>query len=183
MGYSRNFGFRSFENIVRGARNAIPRDSEDLWVIGTALVVDTDAQGYVRKPTDSEAPHPGCGVLVYEFIQYKGDDPYLVNPADKDEVPAGEYVQVVRGNGVKIWLKNTEDRPLYDGRPVTGRSMVLEESVGGSGDFDTAVVPAAGAYLTPIDDGFWQVGTAADGWLWVEQADADSGLVEARLTF
>ena len=183
MGYSRNFGFRSFENIVRGARNAIPRDSEDLWVIGTAVVVDADAQGYVRKPTATEAPHPGCGILVYETIQYKGDDPYLVNPVDKDTVPLGEYVQVVRGNGVKIWLKNTDDRPLYDGRQVTGRDMVFtDESVATEG-FDIAGVPALGEYLTPNADGFWEVGTSANGWLWVEQVDADSGLVEARLTF
>ena len=182
MGYSRNFGFRSFENIVRGARNAIPRDSEDLWVIGTALKVDADAQGYVSKPDKAEAPHPGCGILVYEFIQYKGDDPYLINPADKDEVPLGEYVQVVRGNGVKVWLKNTEDRPLYDGRPVAGRNMIVDATTGDPlADFAATVT--VGAYLTPNASGFWEVGSSANGWLWVEQVDADTQLVEARLTF
>lgn len=175
MGYTRNFGFRSFENIVRDGRNAIPLDSEDTWVIGTAVVVDTDNQGKVAKPdtvggTAAVAPNPGCGVLVYEHIQYKGDDPYLVNPADKDTVPVGEYVQLVRGNGTKIWLKNTEDKAKYSGSPVPGRQMV-----------DPAAV--LGDYLTPDADGFWEVGDATNGWLWIEQLDADSGLFECRLTF
>ena len=173
MGYTRNFGFRSFENIVRDGRNAIPLDSEATWVIGTAVVVDAANQGKVAKPdagTDPVAPSPAAGVLVYEHIQYKGDDPYLVNPADKDTVPVGEFVQIVRGNGTKIWLKNTEDKPLYDRRNVPGRTMVAAAAV-------------LGDYLTPDADGFWEVGDAANGWLWIEQVDADTGLFECRLTF
>lgn len=182
MGYSRNFGFRSFENIVRDGRSRIPRDSEDLWVLGTAVEVDTANQGFVTKPTGG-APSPGCGVLVYEHIQYKGDDPSLVNPNDKDTVPVGEMVQVVRGNGTKIWLKNTDDRPLYDGRPVSGRQMIVGADDGAGGTTDVDFSTLVGEYLTPNAEGFWEVGDAATGWLWVEQADADAQLAECRLTF
>lgn len=187
MGYSRNFGFRSFENIVRDARSRIPPNSDALWVLGTALVVDTANQGLVRKPTDGEAPHPGCGVLVYEHIQYKGDDPFLVGAVDKDTVPAGEFVQAVRGNGTKIWLRNTDDATTYDGRARTGRTMIVTPgnpaATPPTEDEPTDVATILGSYLTPTADGTWRVGTAANGWLWVEQVTAESGLAECRLTF
>jgi hypothetical protein len=173
MGYSRNFGFRSFENIVRDARSRIPHDSEDTWVLGTALVVDTENQGLVRKPEAGEAPHPGCGVLVYEHIQFKGFDPHMVTGSDLDTVRPGEYVQVVRGNGTKIWLRNTDSKTMYDGASRAAREMI------DLGDAETLL----GEYLTPTTDGTWEVGSAADGWLWVEQFDAETGLAECRFTF
>lgn len=175
MGYSRNFGFRSFENIVRMARHRTP-DSGDQWVIGYGVSVDPANPGRLRLATDGEAPNPGCGILLYEHIQYLGDDPYLVNPADKDTVPLNQYAQVVRGNGVKVWFKNTTDRALYDGRNLGGRALV-------AGLSDATPTVAVGDYLTPAGDGTWREGTAANGWLYVEQLDAEADLVECRLTF
>lgn len=171
MGYSRNFGFRSFENIVRMARHRTP-DSGSQLVIGSPVEVDPANEGRLRQAGAALVPHPGCGILLYEHIQYQGDDPFLTTASDKDTVPLNSYAQIVRGNGVKVWFKNTEEKTLYDGRTQAARTMVA-----------VGATPSVGEYLTPAGDGTWQEGTAANGWLWIEQADFEGGFFECRLTF
>jgi hypothetical protein len=116
--------------------------------------------------------------VLYEHIQYQGVDPFLTSPQDYPftVVPLGRFAQMIHGVGVKVWFKNTADKPLYDGRIQPGATLVA--GVGGA----TPTI-AVGAFLTPAADGTWQAGTAGNGWLQVEQVVNSTGLCEARLTF
>lgn len=174
MPYGRNFGFRSFENIVRDGRFRVPA-SGDPWVIGTAVVVDEDGDKRLRRPTDSETPTQLCGLLVFEHITNRGVDPFLTTPSDFDTVPLNQYAQFVHGIGTKVWFKNTDTKTLYDGRTIESRTLVA-----GLGATPTV---AAGDFLTADTDGTLKEGTSSNGWLVVEQVDATLGLVECRFTF
>lgn len=182
MPYTRNFGMRSFENVVRAGRFRAPKaaltvsngtDELGRILIGTAVVIDGDNPGFVKRPTAAQAPSPLCGLAVYEHIQVRGVDPALSTPQDFEHVPAGQYVQIMRGPGVKVWFKNTEDRGLYDGRNVQGRTLVA-----GLGATPTVAV---GDFLTVTANGTFEEGTPANGWFVVEQVAGD--LVECRFTF
>lgn len=177
MSYTRNFGFRSFENIIRDGRNKVPATGSP-YLIGTAIQVDPANAGQVTRPAAASAPTQLSGIAVYEHIQYQGVDPFLISPQDYPftVVPLGRFVQMVHGQGVKVYFKNTADKPLYDGRIQPGATLVA--GVGGA--TPTVVV---GNYLTPAADGTWQVGNASNGWLQVEQVVNSTGLCEARLTF
>lgn len=185
MSYSRNFGFRSFENIVRDARFKAPADAgtPDLLWIGEGVVVDPTAAGYVKRAGAGEVVSPGCGIAVYEHITnaglggYNGVDMSLTSPQDPpfDTVPPSRYLQFVHGIGTKVWFKNTTTRPLYDGRSQVGRTTVA-----GLGATPTVIV---GDYLTPDGSGAWKEATGGDGkWLWVEHINTN-GTVECRFTF
>lgn len=173
MSYTRNFGFRSFENIVRDGRHKTPSGSS--WLIGTAVCVDPDNAGDLKRPDAAQDPSQGCGILVYEHIQYQGVDPALTTYSDMETVPPKSYAQMVHGQGSKVWFKNTSDKDLYDGRTQTGQTLVA-----GVGATPSVVV---GDYLTPAADGTWEEGTATNGWLYVEHVDNTTGVVECRLTF
>lgn len=174
MPYTRNFGMRSFENIVRTARFRVPTTGP-AFLIGTGVVIDPANPGFMKRPTAGEAPSPACGVVVYEHIQHKGLDPFLSTADDYETVPLGQYAQIVRGPGVKVWFKNTATKPLYDGREIAGRELV-----DGTGATPTVAV---GDFLKVKADGTFEKGNAngSDGWFLVEQVDGD--LVECRFTF
>lgn len=179
MPYGRNFGFRSFENVVRMGRHKIAADFDesaegDLY-LGTA--VTADANGNVVRPDAGAAPDGLSGLLVYEHIQFQGVDTALTTNSDEpfNKAPKGRYAQIVRGPGAKVWLKNTSDKTLYDGRTQTGVTMFA-----GGGATPTVAV---GDYLTPAADGTWEEGTASDGWLQVEQISEDGNTVECRVLF
>ena len=185
MSYSRNFGFRSFENIVRDARFKAPADAgtPDLLWIGEGIVVNQAAPGFVARAGAGEVVSPGCGIAVFEHITnaglggYNGIDMQLTSPQDVpfSSVPASRYVQSVHGIGVKVWHKNTATKVLYDGRSQTGRTPVA-----GLGATPTLIV---GDYLTPDGSGGWKEASGGDGkWLWVEHINSN-GTVECRLTF
>lgn len=188
MGYTRNFGVRDFTNIVRNGRFKTPADAtaantagftgegavNNVPLIGTAVQLDSDNPGYLKRPSANQEPDASCGVIVYEHIQWKGTDPALTTPQDFETAPLNSYVQVVRGPGVKVWLKNTTDKPLYDGRSQTGRTLVAGVSIA------TPTV-AVGDYLTVAADGTYQEGTAANGWFLVEDVEGDR--VECRFLF
>lgn len=180
MGYTRNFGMRDFTNVVRQGRFRAPTDPvndngavDGLMLIGTAVKIDPAKPGFVRRPNADEVPGPHCGLIVYEHIQWKGTDPALTTPLDFETVPAGQFVQIMRGPGVKVWFKNTETKTLYDGRSQAGRTLVA-----GLGATPTVAV---GDYLTVTADGTFDEGTADNGWFLVEQVEGD--LVECRFTF
>lgn len=169
MSYTRNFGFRSFENIVRDGRNKVPATGSP-YLIGTAVQVG--AGNVLVRPTAASAPTALSGIVVFEHIQYQGVDPFLISPQDFPftVVPLGRFAQMVHGVGVKVYFKNTADKPLYDGRTQPGATLV-------------AGTPAVGDYLTPAANGTWAVGDATNGWLQVEHTVPSTGLYEARLTF
>lgn len=175
MSYTRNFGFRSFENIVRDGRNKVPASATSGYLIGTAAVVASDST--LGRPSASAAPTALSGLVVYEHIQYQGVDPFLASPQDApfQVAPAGRYAQLVRGNGVKVFLKNTDDKPLYDGRIEAGVTVV---------DATDLATLAVGDYLDPKADGTWKkAADATTAWLQVESVNATTKVVEARLTF
>lgn len=174
MAYSRNFGMRSFENVVRDGRFRVPKSGTPL-LIGAPVAVDDANPGFLRLATAAEAPSPLTGAVVFEHIQFKGVDTNLVTNHDApfNVVPLGQYAQMMHGVGTKVWLRNTEDAPMYDGTVRSGVDVI-------SGTF-----PTVGDTLVPAGDGTWRVGVAGTetGWLFVEQANPTSGLVEARFNF
>ena len=184
MGYTRNFGFRSFENVVRDGRHRVPAASGG-YEIGTAVKVDPAAAGFLTRPADGEAPTQLCGIALFEHIQYQGVDPFLTSPQDGpfQLAPAGQYAQMVHGQGAKVWFRNLGNKTLYDGRTQTNTSPLA----------DTVNLPAVGDNLVPNADGKWRlavtdVGVPANdenhkAWLIVEQVNASTGVVECRLTF
>jgi len=184
MSYTRNFGIRSFENIVRNGRFRAPATGTPL-VIGSPVVINAASPGFLKQAADGQAPANG-GVVVFEHIQsFSGP---LVEHMDAPftDVPLGQYAQIVHGAGVKVWIKKTSDKTLYDGRTQTGYDP-----------FDATVnlgSLAIGAQLVPAASGKWRVADAGDmngtppvlpeaGWLTVEQINATAGLVEARFNF
>lgn len=177
MSYTRNFGFRSFENIVRDGRNKTPATGTP-FLIGTAVQVDPANPGTLARPSAASAPTALSGIVLYEHIQYQGVDPFMTTSQDYPftVVPLGRFAQMIRGNGVKVWFKNTADKPLYDGRVQTGATLVA--GLGGA----TPTI-AVGDYLTPAADGTWAEGNATNGWLQVENVVNSTGLCEARFTF
>lgn len=174
MGYTRFFGMRSFENIVRDGRFRTPAGSN--WLIGTPVTIDPANAGFLKEATADEAPSAVCGVLVFEHIQMPGLDPALSTGADMVTVPGGRYAQMVHGAGAKVWFKNVDDEVLYDGRPLVGGAL-LADSV------DVSAL-ALGTGLSPDGAGKYAATGVGDvAWLTVEQVNPSTGLVEARFNF
>lgn len=176
MSYSRNFGMRSFENVIRDGRFRAPKTGTP-FLIGAPVALDTANPGFLRLATAAQAPSPLTGVAIFEHIQVKGVDTFLTDVRDApfNSVPLGQYTQMMHGVGVKVWLKNTVTSTLYDGRSQAGVSII------------SGAAPVVGNTLVPAGDGTWRVGatgaTTDTGWLFVEQVNPDSGLVEARFNF
>lgn len=183
MSYSRNFGFRSFQNIIRDGRNRVP-SSGDALVIGAPVAVDADKPGTLKAVAEGAAPTQLSGVVLYEHIENRDAamNPTLTTYADFDKVPLGQYAQLVHGVGVKVWFKNTGAKTLYDGR-VRAAAGLLASSVTVS-----ALKPGDG--LTPDGNGKYKKAALAAGedpadpvWFIVESANSSTGVVEARFTF
>ena len=159
MTYSRNFGFRSFENIVRNGRHRV-KAAETLK---NGAGVKLDANGEIVAAVSADAPSVGTsGLALYEQIDYAGVDAVATSPEDLDDVPAGNFAQMVSGNGVKVWLKASMFEAGYDfGATAVGDPI----GIGATGLYDDA-----GANPT---------------WLIVEQFDATVGaeIAECRIAF
>lgn len=176
MGYSRNFGMRSFENIIRDARFRVPRTGTMLQ-IGSTVTIDPANPGMLKLPAANANPTAASGLVLFEHIQSKGVDPYLSTSMDEpfNRVPLGQYAQVIHGPGAKVWFKNTIAKPMYDGRTQTAGGL-LAASV----DVTTLAI---GAGLGPDGTGLLAVSTTGTPWLVVEQVNPTTGLVEARFNF
>ena len=181
MSYSRYFGMRSFENVVRDARFRVPSTGTPIK-IGAPVMLDGANPGRLQAATEAAEPGPNCGLVIFEHIQNKSDALTTSYDAPYDQVPLGQYAQMMHGAGTKVWFKNQADKVLYDGRTQTGGTL-LDASV----DLNT-LTPGTG--LVPAGNGTFRTtdGTAtADvggtAWLVVEQVNPSTGVVEARLTF
>lgn len=179
MSYGRNFGMRSFENIVRDGRFRVPATGTP-FRIGAPVVLDPANPGYVKAAAEAAAPGPGAGIVVFEHIQNKSDALTTNHDDPYDKVPLGQYAQMVHGQGAKVWFRNTPAKTLYDGR-VRSAFNFLETALGSV---------AVGQGLVPAGGGLWRTtdgsGTADVGgvaWLVVEQVNTSTGLVEARFNF
>jgi hypothetical protein len=170
--YSRNFGFRSFANIVRDGRARVPATG-NAFKIGAPVVATDDG----LAAAGAGAATTGAGVVVFEHIQVKGTDPALAGTAEFDYVPVGAYAQRVHGVGTKVWFRNTASKTLYDGRVIAAGGL-LANSV----DLGTLAV---GDALTPDGAGKFKVanGTTDGNWLIVTSVNATTGVVEAEFTF
>lgn len=181
MSYTRNFGFRDLTAIVRDGRNQVPTGltgtDANGYLLGTAVTVDPDNAGKLKRPGAAAAPTALSGIVLYEHIQMQGVDPLLTTPLDPPFIyaPQGRFAQMVHGTGVKVWFKNTQNLPLYDGRQQVGGTLVSST--------DLATLKP-GDHLTPAADGTWAKAVdATTAWLTVESVNATTGLVEARFTF
>lgn len=175
MAYTRFFGMRSFENIVRDGRFRTPAGSS--WLIGEPVSLDPANRGFLRRATANQAPDAQCGLAIFEHIQMPGLDPALSVSSDMATIPGGRYAQMVHGAGAKVWFKNFAGETTYDGRAIIGGSL-LADSV------DVSAL-AIGAGLSPDGNGKYQVTSGAGNvaWLTVEQTNPSTGLVEARFNF
>jgi len=175
MAYTRNFGFRSFENIVRSGRFRTP--ASGAIVIGAPVMLDSASAGRVKAATAGAAADGSAGVAVYEYILLQGVDAGLYGAGDLTTVPLGAYVQIVHGPGTKIWLRDTAAKTLYD-----GRSQAAYTPFAGSITLGTLAI---GAALTPDGAGKWKVanGTSDGNWLTVESVNTTTKVVEARFRF
>lgn len=179
MSYTRNFGMRSFENIVRVGRLKTPSTGSALN-IGASVTADEANAGLLKVAAADSLPGPLSGALVYEHIQYQGVDQNLTTESDApfNVVPLGRYAQVIHGVGTKVWMKNTGTVTLYDGRTRAALTIVTLTGV------------AVGDYLTPNGTGGWKKATLTgmgavpgSGWLQVESVNTTAGTVEARFAF
>lgn len=109
---TRNFGMRRFTNLVRDGRLRSPLATSIR--LGAMVEEDPGNLGYVREATASGAAGAGgvqtsrCGVLWYEHDAATTEGVAagtLVQ--DYNFPPPGRLVQVLRGKGAKIWLRNT----------------------------------------------------------------------------
>lgn len=187
MSYGRNFSFRVTPKGGNRAGRYYLDGSDDL-PIGAPVVLSgeedssTGRLGVELATGDQAKPKPGTGgILVYEHIQPIGQDPYLYTYSDYDTAPAGEAVQVVNGDDVKVAFKNTTATSfLTRSNYPTARVMVA-----GLGATPTVAV---GDYLTPGTGnntaGYWaETATEANAWLVVTAVNASTGEVEARVNF
>lgn len=179
MAYGRNFGMRSFENVVRDGRFRVPATGTPLR-IGAPVMLDTANAGRVKAATEAVAPASNCGIVVFEHIQNKSDALVTNHDDPYDKVPLGVYAQMMHGPGAKVWFKNTALVTLYDGRERAAFSFVV----------DTIATTMVGKGLVPDGAGKWRLtddtATADVGgvrWLTVEQVNVTTGLVEARFEF
>lgn len=167
MSYGRNFGMRSFENLVRVGRHK----NAAVLPMGAAVVVDATTGDLVAAAAGA-APTALSGLVAYEHISNISDALTLYDDAPYDQVPAGQYAQMLQGKGAKVWFANTASKTLYDGRTRAAVTRV-----------DTTGL-AVGDGLMPAANGNWTKATsAAVTWLVVEQINTTTGRVEARFTF
>lgn len=173
MSYGRNFGMRSFENIVRVGRFRAPAGGTP-FRIGAPITIDEANAGLVKEAADAQGLS-GSGLAVFEHIQNKSDALTTAHDDPYDKVPLGQYVQIVSGKGAKVWFRNTAAKTLYDGRVRAAVTMISTSLA--------SVAP--GDRLTPNGTGGFKKanGTSEAEWFVVEQVNATSGLVEARFLF
>lgn len=172
MSYGRNFGMRDFTNVIRDGRFRVPSTGTPLR-IGEGVMVDTATPGRLKQATSGVAPTALCGIVVFEHIQNKSDALVTAHDDPYDKVPLGVYAQFIHGPGVKVWLRNTAEKTLYDGRVRAEVDWVAAGDLSGL---------AVGEGLSPDGSGGWAE-DATSPWLTVEQIDTTLGLVEARFNF
>lgn len=186
MPYSRYFGMRSFENVVRDGRFRVPSTGTPIK-IGAPLIIDPDNAGRLKPATSAAAPGPQSGLAIFEHIQNKSDSLTMSIDPPYDAVPLGQYAQLMHGPGVKVWFKDLADKGLYDGRVQTGGSLLAAALVADLANLKpgTGLVPdGAGKFRAAADADGAGAGTALEpAWLVVEQVNPSTRVVEARFTF
>jgi len=171
MGYTRNFGIRSFENLVRNGRFRTAAGSSH--VIGAPVMIDSATPGFMKAADAGAAVNLGCGIVVYEHLLLTE---IKQTYSDLNTVPGGAYAQIVHGPGAKVWFRDTPSKVMYDGTTQAAGDLLASSIV--LADLDP------GMLLTPDGSGKYKVAGSNDGkWLTVEQVNVSTGVVEARFNF
>lgn len=182
MGYSRYFGMRSFENVVRDGRFRVPKTGTP-FKIGAPVQIDPANPGRMKAVAEAVSPNAGMGVVIFEHIQNKSDALTTTFDSPYDQVPLDQYAQIMHGVGTKVWFRNVANKTLYDGRTQQNGTL-LDSSLADLSSLTpgTGLVPAGGGLFRATDDS----ATADVGgkrWLTVEQVNPTTGLIEARFEF
>lgn len=128
MSFTRNFELRRVSGaLLRDGTYKTPAGSA--LKLGSIVMPDTAADGFLKAATDAIPRQVGVGVLWFEHIQYIGVDPNLVLYPDFDTAPANAYAQIISGAGVKVVYKNTAAVTLVDGRTRPAVAPWLPTSV------------------------------------------------------
>lgn len=181
MAYSRYFGMRSFENIVRDARFRVPATGTP-FKIGAPVMLDPANAGRLKAATEAVNPGPNVGLVVFEHIQNKSDALTTQYDSPHDAVPLGAYAQMIHGVGAKVWFKNHAAKVLYDGRTQEAGTLLHSSVDLSTLTPGTGLVPD-GAGLFRKTDGTATADVGGVAWLVVEQVNPTTGRVEARFTF
>lgn len=181
--YGRNFDFRvPPDGRDRSGRHVVPSTGSEL-PIGAPVRVDinADPDSLLRQPlilaTDGDDDDRPRGILVYEHVDYRGDDPVTTTYSMKGTVPLGAAAQMVYDPDIVVVLRNTVAQTFL-GRPLAGRTMVA--------GFGATPTLAVGDFLAPgtgnDSAGYWAaVDQIADAWLVVVGLDHNRAEVEARM--
>ena len=175
MSYSRYFGMRSFENVVRSGRFRAPASGTPIK-IGAPVVLDPAStnNAFFKPAVAGDGPGANCGLAIFEHIQNKSDALTTNLDAPYDEVPLAQYAQMMRGPGVKVWFQNQAAKTMYDGRQRPAAGLLAD---------GLAATLDIGAFLGPVGGGKYGTVAEADAWMVVENVNPNTGVVEARLTF
>lgn len=175
--YGLNFGFRRSDETLRVSEGRYKTPSGgDPLLLGTAVEIDPDNEGFLRAAAADAKPRTGvCGLLVQEeeFDRsiYETDimDSFMYGTAKKNRRSV-----ITSGPGAKVWFHNSAAQSRADGRQIAAVTMVT--------GIDTLSV---GDQLKW--DGTTWVATAGDGTeedlahMEVTFVDTDRNLVEATL--
>ncbi len=181
---TRNFGFRRFTNIVREGRLKTAAGSS--LRLGTAveqnLTTPTEVQECADNSTGAASPDTHnnlVGILWYEHDAQtmEGRAAGSLN-VDEDIAPAGRLVQVIRGPGVKVWLRNTDLDTTEPGLnyPASRAAVTMVNGLGSAG-------VSVGDLLGWDDANSWYAvtTTTAEAILRVESVDDSAKILEAVL--
>ena len=183
--YGRNVEFRIAPH--RGQKNGrYVNNSGAAIVLGAPIAGQGTFDGLNQEEVDlvtgATVPVAGRhGICIVEHNAATGWAGRLLTTfSDIDTAPDGDQVIMVSGEGVKVLLRNTEDRTFLNTRSYDGRTMVA-----GLGATPTVAV---GDYLTPgtgdDDNGYWaETANANEAWMVVTHVDTARGEIEARLLF
>lgn len=165
--YGLNFGFRRDEPSVKEGRQKVPATGD--FYIGDLVTHDTENPGFVKKAPENARFEGGyTGLLIQEEgwqTSYFGAE--VVDSFGRGKALNGKPTAIYTGQGLKIWLKNTEGATRRDGRTVTGRTVV-----------DTTGLTAGD--LLKWDGSKWvKTTTDSQGALRVTIVDAAKGYAEA----
>lgn len=125
--YGLNFGFRRSDESMRISEGRLRTPVGSSLQLGTAAELDPDNPGYLRVAANNAVPRPGiCGLLLQEEIWdrsiYENQlvDSFHLGIAYPDRLSV-----ITNGDGVKVWMRNTEGQTRADGRVIPSVTMFV----------------------------------------------------------
>lgn len=126
--YGRNFGFRvSGEGLrLANGNNRTPASGSAL-MIGTAVQVDADTEGYLKACASNAELVPGySGLLIQEESHLPSIyDAQVVDSYSRGISKLNTLSVISSGAGVTVWFKNTAAESREDGRAISAVTMTV----------------------------------------------------------